>query len=57
MRELDLSVTHMLPLHKTDFRKNRDNEIKFNEFATDNLNKFFGSDVKLYNELLEETYV
>ncbi|HAW04580.1 MAG TPA: hypothetical protein DCW83_07830 [Saprospirales bacterium] len=57
MRELDLSVTHMLPQHKTDFRKNRDNEIKFNEFATDNLNKFFGSDVKLYNELLEETYV
>lgn len=57
MRELNLSVTHMLPQHKTDFRKNRDNEIEFNEFATDNLNKFFGSDVKLYNELLEETYV
>ena len=57
MRELNLSVTHMLPQHKTDFRKNRDNEIKFNEFATDNLNKFFGSDVELYNELLEETYV
>ena len=57
MRELNIQVTHMLPQHKNDFRKNRDNEISFDDKAIDNILKYFGDDVTLYNELAEETYV
>ena len=57
MRELNIQVTHMLTQHKNDFRKNRDNEISFDDKAIDNILKYFGDDVTLYNELAEETYV
>jgi hypothetical protein len=57
MRELNLEVTHVLPKHKNDFRKNRNNEIEFDELAMNNLSKYFGPDIDLYNELAEETYV
>ena len=57
MRELNLSVTHVLPQHKNDFRKNRDNEIVFDEQAVNTLRTAFGADMDLYNELLEETYI
>lgn len=57
MRELNLSVTHMLPRHKNDFRKNRDNEIVFDEQAMNTLRTAFGADIDLYNKLTEETYV
>ena len=57
MHDLHIEVTHMLPQHKTDFRKNRRNEIVFDDMAMDNILKYFGPDVTLYNELSEETYV
>jgi hypothetical protein len=57
MRELNLQVTHALPNHKNDFRKNRENEIVFDEEAMETLSKRFGADIELYNDLAEETYV
>lgn len=57
MHDLHIEVTHMLPRHKTNFRKNRGNEISFDDKAMDNILKYFGPDVTLYNELAEETYV
>tara|TARA_B110000503_G_scaffold97711_1_gene146570 strand:+ start:1438 stop:2109 length:672 start_codon:yes stop_codon:yes gene_type:complete len=57
MRELNLQVTHPLLNHKNDFRTNRDDEIVFDKEAMDKLQEVFGADIKLYNELAEETYV
>ena len=57
MHDLHIEVKHMLPQHKTDFRKNRGNEISFDDKAMNNILKYFGPDVTLYNELSEETYV
>ena len=57
MRELNIQVKHMLPNHKNDFRKNRNNEITFDNRAMDVMLEYFANDITLYNELAEETYV
>jgi hypothetical protein len=56
MKSLDLNVIHPLPKHKTNFRKNRDNEIQFDEEDLKKLQIVFESDFKLYNELKEKAH-
>lgn len=54
MKEIDVPITHPLPNHKSDFRKNRDNEIKFDQESLDKLKSIFYRDFELYNELKEK---
>lgn len=54
MKELGLTIVHDIPRHKTDFRKNRDNEIVFDDDALGKIKDIFGPDFELYNRLKAE---
>lgn len=56
MKSINVQVIHPLPSHKSNFRKNRSNEIQFDEDAMNKLLEVFGEDFKLYNELKEKSY-
>ena len=46
-----LRIEHPLPKHKTDSRKNRDNEIEFEEQDIQSMRQTFKEDFELYNSL------
>lgn len=54
MKSLNLEIKHPLPNHKSDFRKNRNNEITFDQNSMDKLLTVFEKDFKLYYELKEK---
>lgn len=56
MNQINLPIIHPLPNHKSDFRKNRNNEIEFDDEVMDRLLKIFNEDFKLYNALKEKNY-
>ena len=51
MQELSLVITYPLPNHKSDFRKNKSNEIVFDSYCLEQLKTVFKKDFELYNEL------
>lgn len=55
MIELGLDVKFPLKNHKSNFRKNRNNEIVFDEDALANLKKAFKSDFELYDSLIKKS--
>lgn len=56
MKDLQLDIVHPLPKHKSNFRKNRQNEIIFDEEAIEKMKFLFEKDFQLYNELKEKIY-
>lgn len=56
MSNLNIPITHPLPRHKSNFRKNRENEIEFDEQTVNKLKKVFLKDFELYNVLKETTH-
>lgn len=55
MEELNLPIQVGLPRHKSNFRKNRKDEIEFDEHSINQLKEVFKEDFTLYNELKEKT--
>ena len=51
MQELSLVITHPLPNHKSNFRKNKGDEIVFDAHCLDQLKTVFKKDFELYNGL------
>ena len=49
--QLGVPIQFPLPQHKTDTRKNRDNEIMFDEESYTDIIKHFSADCEMYNEL------
>ena len=49
--QLGVPIQFPLPRHKTDTRKNRDNEIMFDEESYTDIIKHFSADYEMYNEL------
>lgn len=54
MNQIGIPIKHPLPNHKSNFRKNRDNEFEFDEDAMNKLLNMFGNDFKLYDMLKEK---
>ena len=51
MKELNLEIKHPLLNHKSNFRKDRNNEIVFDDHCLEQLRTVFKKDFELYNEL------
>lgn len=54
MRSINVPIVHALPNHKSNFRKNRSDEIKFDQESLQKIKKAFGKDFDVYNELKEK---
>lgn len=54
VKSLNIEVKNTLPKHKTTFRKNRDNEIVFDDYCLEQLKNVFKKDFEVYNELKEK---
>lgn len=56
MNKINVEIIHPLPNHKSNFRKNRDNEIEFDDEAMNKLLDAFCADFKLYDMLKEKAF-
>ena len=56
MKDMNVEILYPLPNHKSDFRKNRNNEIQFDTESMMKLLNNFEEDFKLYHELKDKTY-
>jgi len=56
MKNINIEIKHPLPNHKSNFRKNRNDEITFDQDSIDKLLTIFEKDFKLYYDLKEKTY-
>tara|TARA_R110000868_G_scaffold74580_2_gene215559 strand:+ start:2063 stop:2740 length:678 start_codon:yes stop_codon:yes gene_type:complete len=57
IKELKIKEVHVLPNHKNGFRKNRNNEIVFDDYCLEQLNTIFKKDFEIYNALKEKSHV
>lgn len=56
MNSINVQISYPLPNHKNNFRKNRDNEIVFDEDALRKIENTFKDDFNLYNGLKEKAH-
>jgi len=48
---LNIKPTHDMPRHKSDFRKNRENEIEFDQETISKIRSFFWNDFEMYRQM------
>lgn len=53
MQELNLPISYPMPNHKSNYRKNKKDEIEFDDESLAKIKNVFANDFKLYNELKE----